>query len=53
MIVNTYLGKLIKIIKYVIIVLACAVCNYAKSDKFTYEEFKRVGDVIKEMVRQS
>ena len=30
-------------------VLACAVCNNAKSDKFTYEEFKRVGDVIKEI----
>jgi 5-methylcytosine-specific restriction endonuclease McrA len=27
-------------------VLACAVCNNAKSDKFTYEEFRRVGDVI-------
>lgn len=30
-------------------VLACAICNMAKSDKFTYEEFKRVGDVIKEI----
>ena len=30
-------------------VLACALCNMAKSDKFTYEEFKRVGDVIKEI----
>jgi len=30
-------------------VLACAVCNNAKSDKFTYEEFKRVGDAIKEI----
>jgi 5-methylcytosine-specific restriction endonuclease McrA len=28
-------------------VLACAICNNAKSDKFTYEEFKRVGEVIK------
>jgi len=28
-------------------VLACAVCNNAKSDKFTYDEFRRVGDVIK------
>ena len=33
-------------------VLACAVCNNAKSDKFTYEEFKRVGDVIKEIWQQ-
>ena len=30
-------------------VLACALCNMAKSDKFTYEEFKRVGDVIREI----
>ena len=30
-------------------VLACALCNMAKSDKFTYEEFKRVGDVIKQI----
>ena len=30
-------------------VLACALCNNAKSNKFTYEEFKRVGDVIKEI----
>jgi 5-methylcytosine-specific restriction endonuclease McrA len=29
--------------------LACAVCNNAKSDKFTYEEFKRVGNVIKQI----
>jgi 5-methylcytosine-specific restriction endonuclease McrA len=28
-------------------VLACAVCNNAKSDKFSYDEFKRVGEVIK------
>jgi hypothetical protein len=28
------------------------VCNNAKSDKFTYEEFKRVGDVIKEIWQQ-
>ena len=27
-------------------VLACAICNNAKSDKFTYEEFKAVGEVI-------
>lgn len=33
-------------------VLACAVCNNAKSDKFTYEEFKRVGDVIREIWQQ-
>lgn len=33
-------------------VLACAVCNNAKSDKFTYEEFKRLGDVIKEIWQQ-
>ena len=30
-------------------VLACALCNMAKSDKFDYEEFKRVGDVIREI----
>ena len=30
-------------------VLACAICNNAKSDKFTYEEFKRVGRVIREI----
>ena len=30
-------------------VLACAICNNAKSDKFTYEEFKRVGKVIREI----
>ena len=33
-------------------VLACPVCNMAKSDKFTYEEFKRVGDVIREIWQQ-
>lgn len=33
-------------------VLACAVCNNAKSDKFTYEEFKRLGEVIKEIWQQ-
>ena len=32
--------------------MTCAVCNNAKSDKFTYEEFKRVGDVIKEIWQQ-
>jgi len=30
-------------------VLACALCNMAKSDKFTEEEFKRVGEVIREI----
>lgn len=30
-------------------VLACPVCNNAKSDKFTYQEFKRVGRAIKEV----
>jgi 5-methylcytosine-specific restriction endonuclease McrA len=30
-------------------VLACALCNMAKSDKFEYEEFKRVGNVIREI----
>lgn len=30
-------------------VLACAVCNNAKSDKFTYDEFRRVGTVIMEI----
>ena len=33
-------------------VLACAVCNNAKSDKFTYEEFKRVGHVIRQIWQQ-
>jgi len=28
-------------------VLACAICNMAKSDKFTYDEFKKVGDIIR------
>lgn len=28
-------------------VLACAICNNAKSDKFKYEEFKLVGEVIR------
>lgn len=27
-------------------VLACAICNNAKSDKFTYGEFKRMGHII-------
>jgi 5-methylcytosine-specific restriction endonuclease McrA len=30
-------------------VLACALCNMAKSDKFHYEEFKKVGSVIREI----
>jgi len=30
-------------------VLACAICNNAKSDKFTYEEFKKVGKTIKKI----
>lgn len=30
-------------------VLACAICNMAKSDKFTYDEFLKVGDVIREV----
>lgn len=27
-------------------VLACPICNMAKSDKFSYDEFKKVGKVI-------
>jgi len=30
-------------------VLACPICNNAKSDKFTYEEFRKVGNVIREI----
>jgi len=30
-------------------VLSCPICNNAKSDKFTYEEFKKVGKAIKEV----
>ena len=30
-------------------VLACAVCNCAKSNKLTHEEFLKVGAVIKEI----
>lgn len=30
-------------------VLACALCNMAKSDMFEYDEFKKVGEVIKEI----
>ncbi|MBA7476771.1 hypothetical protein ES707_12166 [subsurface metagenome] len=33
-------------------VLACPICNSAKSNKFSYEEFKRVGDVIREIWQQ-
>jgi 5-methylcytosine-specific restriction endonuclease McrA len=33
-------------------VLACALCNMAKSDKFKYDEFKRVGNVIREIWQQ-
>ena len=33
-------------------VLACAVCNMAKSDKFTYNEFRRVGGVIGKIWRE-
>jgi len=33
-------------------VLACAVCNCAKSNKFTYVEFLKVGAVIKEIWQQ-
>lgn len=30
-------------------VLACPICNNAKSDKFTYEEFKKIGKAVKEI----
>jgi 5-methylcytosine-specific restriction endonuclease McrA len=30
-------------------VLACALCNMAKSNMFTHEEFKKVGKVIREI----
>ncbi len=33
-------------------VLACALCNMAKSNMFTYEEFKKVGKVIEEIWKQ-
>jgi len=33
-------------------VLTCALCNMAKSNIFEYEEFKRVGAVIKEIWQQ-
>jgi 5-methylcytosine-specific restriction endonuclease McrA len=33
-------------------VLACAVCNCAKSDKFTYSECKKVGKAIRKIWQQ-
>jgi len=30
-------------------ILACAICNNAKSNKFTCKEFKKVGKAIKEI----
>ncbi len=33
-------------------VLACALCNMAKSDKLTYDEFKKVGNLIREIWQQ-
>lgn len=33
-------------------VLACALCNMAKSNMFTYEEFKQVGQVIRGIWQQ-
>ncbi len=30
-------------------VLACAICNMAKSNKFSYDEFKKVGKIIGEI----
>lgn len=33
-------------------VLACAICNNAKSDKFTYEEFKVIGKTIEQIWRK-
>jgi 5-methylcytosine-specific restriction endonuclease McrA len=32
-------------------VLACPICNVAKSDKFSYDEFKEVGQVISKIWR--
>ncbi len=34
-------------------VLACALCNMAKSNMFTYDKFKKVGQVIEELWRES
>lgn len=31
------------------LVLACALCNCAKSNKLTYDEFKKVGEVIRQI----
>ncbi|PWI46423.1 hypothetical protein CEE45_16900 [Candidatus Heimdallarchaeota archaeon B3_Heim] len=33
-------------------VLSCSLCNNAKSDKFTEEEFRKVGAAIKEIWQQ-
>ena len=33
-------------------VLACAICNNAKSDKFTYKEFKKLGESTKQIWEQ-
>ena len=33
-------------------VLACALCNNAKSDKFTYEEFRAVGWTFRQIWRK-
>jgi len=33
-------------------VLACALCNMAKSNMFTYDEFKKVGKVIEQLWRK-
>ena len=33
-------------------VLACALCNMAKSNMFTHEEFKKVGKVVQEIWRE-
>ena len=33
-------------------VLACALCNMAKSNMFTHEEFHKVGKVIEEIWRK-
>ena len=33
-------------------VLACALCNMAKSNMFTYDEFRRVGKVIRGIWQQ-
>ncbi len=30
-------------------VLACSVCNMAKSDRFSYDEFRKVGEVISQI----